>query len=174
MKVNNFNKQLAESQSPETIFLWDKIYHQWKPKCRVERNDEYNAKQLDGIDVSIHLPTRRILRIDEKVREKVYNDILLEDFSNIEGEIKGWMWKILNIHFVAYLFKPIKTAYFLPWKELQSLFFEKRDFWLTQYPYKRAKNYIDGKFVYTTLSFPIPISVLLKEIPTIEIVKLRS
>ena len=172
--MNEFNTQLAESQSLEIISLWDKIYHQWKPRCRVGRNDEYNAKQLKGIDVSIYLPTRRILRIDEKVREEEYNDILLEDFSNIEDEIKGWMWKGLDIHFIAYLFKPIKTAYFLPWEELQSLFHEKRNYWLTQYPYTRARNYIDGKFVYTTLSFPIPIDILRKEIPNIEVISIKE
>lgn len=111
--------------------------------------------QRQGIDRVVHLASGQTLYIDEKKREKDYNDILLEYISVDKTNAPGWMEKDLNIDYLAYAFMPSKRCYLFPWLPLRRAWIKFKDDWKAKYPRISGKN-----ADYITYSVAVPIKIL--------------
>jgi hypothetical protein len=126
--------------------------------------------QRAGIDRSIILENSKQILIDEKVRGKnkktgiIYEDILLEYWSNFEQKIPGWICKSLRADYIAYAIAPLGICYLLPIPQLQKVWKINGDFWKRIYPTIKAENKNDYGNFWTTISVGIPVNVLFKAI----------
>lgn len=113
--------------------------------------------QRVGIDRSIVLSNAKTLWIDEKVRGrsritgKVYDDILLEVFSDKERLIPGWVVKPLQADYISYLIAPLGICYLLPVIQLQLAWSRCSAEWTRKYGHREARN---KKWI--TASVPVP------------------
>jgi hypothetical protein len=116
--------------------------------------------QRAGIDRVLTFNTGRIAYVDEKVREEVWSDIALEQWSDLERQSPGWIQKPLACDYIAYAFVPSATCYLLPTLTLQRAWrLHGRD-WVGQYQKIKAHNKYGGRS-WTTLSIAVPIPVLM-------------
>lgn len=161
MTVHDFSVDLKYSMEERSF--WDVIYKTAFPIMLglVDCSSDMTM-QSAGIDTIVKLPFGAKLYIDEKKRKKNYGDILIEYISNDTKNSPGWIEKTLQIDFIAYAIMDIQTVWFIPFLELQRLWFENKTEWLKTYPLKTAKN----KY-YNTLNIAIP----LKELSAIRIIK---
>jgi hypothetical protein len=155
-RVHSFEERLAFSQSFDNASWWTDVYRGAFPDLLSMTNVRKDGwAQRGGIDRVLTLSSGKTITVDEKVREKVWPDILLERWSDEERKIAGWIQKPLACDFIAYAFVPIATCYLFPTLTLQRAWREKGRDWIERYPEKRSLN--KG---WTTVSIPIPISVL--------------
>lgn len=115
--------------------------------------------QRGGIDRVLTLSSGRTILIDEKTREKVWPDILLERWSDQARKIPGWIQKPLACDFIAYAFVPNETCYLLPTLMLQRAWRLHGRQWSSQFGEVRAHNK-----TYITVSVPVPIPTLMESI----------
>jgi hypothetical protein len=153
---HDFQEQLAYSHAASAEPFWDKVYHKAFPDMVMSITNKVDGPaQRAGIDRYVQLINGSFIRIDEKKRTKVYNDILLEYISNDRTGAPGWIEKQLKIDYIAYAFMPIQRVYLYPWLMLRRVWLHYRDEWFGKYKPVPAHN--PG---YITWSLPIPIKVL--------------
>jgi hypothetical protein len=165
--VNDFRKDLAFSENASNESFWQDIYEVAFPSmvCAVACSGDTASQRL-GIDRLVHLSSGRTLRIDEKVRRVVYEDILIEYLSNDVTGAPGWIEKELQIDYLAYAFLPTETVYLLPWDLLRRAWRRNKNNWLNKYKTIRAQN--PG---YVTLSVAVPIRTLRIEVANASMVR---
>jgi hypothetical protein len=154
--VHSFEESLALSQSYAEAPWWLDVYRTAFPtlcSCVNVRKDGW--AQRGGIDRVLTLECGRTVKIDEKVRTRVWNDILLERWSDEARKTAGWIQKPLACEFIAYAFVPIATCYLLPTVTLQRAWRLHGRTWAQKYQEVRAQN--RG---YVTVSVPVPIGEL--------------
>ena len=156
MSTHDFSERLAYSEEASADEFWEAVYRKAFPDmiAQVPCMGDTQAQRL-GIDRFVHLSSGRVLRIDEKKREKVYPDILLETISVDRTGAPGWMEKDLQIDYLAYAFMPIKKVYLFDWLMLKRAWAEKGAEWRRRFPERAAQNRD-----YRTLSVPVPIDEL--------------
>lgn len=150
--THNFKASLARSQEYEAAPWWSAVYQ--AAFSGVEsmvsvRQDGW--AQRAGIDRVITLRCGRVIRVDEKVREKDWGDILLERWSDERRKVPGWIQKPLACDFIAYAFVPSATCYLLPTLTLQKAWRLNGKEWVERHKEIRADN---GS--YTTVSCAVP------------------
>ncbi len=166
--IHDFKERLNYSEEASTESFWLAIYKKAFPNfvnfmpCPAD-----SQSQRMGIDRVILLANGKVIRIDEKKREKNYSDILLEFESNSVSRAVGWMEKDLFIDYLAYAFMESKTVYLFPWDLLRRTWIHYRTSWLKEYRIVSAKNKN-----YITSSVAIPIGVLQNAIKTAAVIKL--
>lgn len=157
--MNDFQKcyNIAEDGKCETF--WNDIYLKAFPNMtnHMRGKKEYCNSQIYGVDRIIYLENGKTITIDEKVRTKVRNDILLEFISNDVKNTPGWMEKDLSIDYLAYAFLPSKRAYLFDWRMLKRAWNNYKILWKSEYFISKALN-----ATYTTHSVCVPINVLMK------------
>lgn len=117
--------------------------------------------QRGGIDRVLTLTSGRTVTVDEKVREEVYPDILLEQWSDTDRRIPGWIQKSLACDYLAYAFIPTETCYLLPVLTLQRAWRMHGQEWIRECGNPvRAFNEERGRR-WTTTCIPVPIPVLM-------------
>jgi hypothetical protein len=118
--MHDFNQDLAYSRSQSDAPYWKQVYQKAFPDMTSMvdvRKDGW--AQRGGIDRIIITTCGRIWKIDEKVRRRAYDDILLEFISNdITGSL-GWIEKDLACDFIAYALVPTQQCYLFPVRPLQ-------------------------------------------------------
>jgi hypothetical protein len=112
--------------------------------------------QRGGIDRVITLASGRVYTVDEKVRAHDWPDILLEQWSDEDRRVPGWVQKPLACDFIAYAFAPSRKCYLLPVVPLQRAWRLSGRRWLVEYGQRRAQN-----VGYTSVNVPVPIETLL-------------
>lgn len=122
--------------------------------------------QYLGIDRVVYLSSGKTLYVDEKLREQVYSDILLEYLSNDATGSPGWIEKDLLIDYMAYAFLPNRRCYLFDWRMLRRAWRHFKDEWMAFYDHCPAKN--PG---YTTWSLAVPTRVLLKAVKNASIIE---
>jgi len=154
--LHSFAESLARSHHQADAPWWIEVYRQAFPSLvsAVSVRDDGWA-QRGGIDRVLTLSCGRTLTIDEKVRERDWDDILLERWSDEGRRIPGWVQKPLACDFIAYAFIPSQTCYLFPTQTLQRAWRLFGQQWVETYPAKRAQN--RG---YVTVSCPVPIPIL--------------
>jgi len=155
-KVHDFNDNLEWSEQQSDEPFWDAIYRKAFPNMVWHKLCNGNTEgQHRGVDRLIYLSNDRILRIDEKKRKEVYQDILLEYISVDTINAPGWIEKDLAIDYLAYAFMPIQTVYLFDWLMLRRVWLHFGNEWKEKYEKVSAKN-----STYTTWSVAIPIKIL--------------
>ena len=86
--MNNFARQLAESNNPVITNALDRFYRQTLGATAIERVQDL-PRQKQGIDVIIETKWGTI-RIDEKIRTTDYGDMLIEKYSCLRTKSIGW------------------------------------------------------------------------------------
>lgn len=163
-KVHSFTEQLEFSHQQEEMGFWEKVYRKGIPgfaSMVSVRKDGW--AQRGGIDRVVMTHHGRQYLIDEKVRRKVYSDIFLERWSDIDRKMPGWIQKDLAIDYLAYAFLPNQTCYLLPFLSLRRAWLTHGRQWIDEYPEKIAYNEQDNR-KWRTSNIPVPIPVLLNAI----------
>jgi len=156
MTVHNFKESLEKSHEQEGAPWWKTVYTEAFPAFETMvsvRNDGW--AQRGGIDRLIILKSGKTITVDEKVRYKEYNDILLERWSNEERKTPGWIQKDLACDYIAYAFVNSQRCYLFPFLQLRKAWLKHGREWIQKYQEIRADN---GN--YTTVSVGIPTKVL--------------
>lgn len=158
--IHQFRESLERSNGYSDAPWWLDVYRQAFPtlaSCVSVRNDGW--AQRAGIDRVITLACGRVVRIDEKVREKDWPDFCLEYWSDYGSRIRGWVCKDLACDFIAYAFAPTKTCYLLPTLSLRRAWRSNCLTWIRQFDRIEANN-----GTYVTVSVAVPKQVLLDAI----------
>ena len=146
------------------------------PSVRIELNDDL-ALQRQGIDVYLHLgegctlpdgkslPSGTVLRVDEKarrpplVKSRPWNDVLIEEFSDWDRKIPGWLAPEKISDLIAYGGPdPSEGGWrlLLLWTPaLREKARTNRERWLSLYGRKLAKNRH-----FHTSNIPVPLNEL--------------
>ena len=167
--THDFASSLRFSQDSANEPFWLKVYEQAFPNLHSTvyvRGDGW--AQRGGIDRVLTLKSGKTLNVDEKIRKKVYKDILLERWSDMERSGAGWMQKDLACDFIAYAFKPNQTCYLLPFQTLRAAWLKYGRDWIETYTRIHAKN--RG---YVSEGIAIPINVLMEALQDVMVVKWR-
>lgn len=154
--VHDFQASLRRSQEQADAPWWGEVYRRAFPDfdgMHCVRDDGW--AQRGGIDRVVVLRSGKTVTIDEKVRDKDYDDILLEYWSDYERRTKGWVAKELACDFIAYAFVPSQTCYLLPALALRRAWREHWRHWVETFRRVEARN--RG---YTTVSVAVPIDEL--------------
>jgi hypothetical protein len=159
---HNFERDHAESKRHAQAQWWEFIYRHFMPDLARMWIEEDRHRQLHGVDRNIELLSSRVQFCEEKVRMKVYLDILLEFWSSYEHRIRGWVARDTQLtDFLLYVFLPIRTVYLLPFQPLRRAWREHRNEWTEKYGLIKSTNiHPDGSFSHTTVSCAVPIEVL--------------
>lgn len=166
--IHNLHKSLEQSKQYENAPWWEEVYRKaFSDFLSMQSHSHDGWHQRAGIDRTIMLSSSKVLKIDEKVREKDWGDFLLEYWSSIEHKNPGWIEKDLDCDYIAYAFAPSKTCYLLPFQQLRATWAKHKDEWINNPDYRetRAKN--EG---YTTIGVAVPIMVVLKSILEAQII----
>jgi len=159
-RVHRFAESLALSNQYADAEWWIPIYRQAFPKLMTAvsiREDGW--AQRGGIDRVLTLQCGRTYTVDEKVRTENWPDILLEQWSDEERRIPGWIQKPLACDFIAYAYAPTETCYLLPVVPLQRAWRQRGREWIVAYGTRRARN--PG---YVSVGVPVPRDVLMQAI----------
>ena len=82
--------------------------------------------------------------------------MLLEQWSDEERRVPGWVQKPLACDFIAYAFVPSQTCYLLPYQLLKNAWDRHKRTWHATYGLRSVPNRS-----YTTTGIPVPIPVVL-------------
>jgi len=150
MPVNEFhNSQALElKHSPRLNAAYTKMYPGLKEIITITDD----TTQMRGIDKVIITQDSGIIRIEEKVRDLWFGDILLEYTSNDTTGTPGWMekWLLCDYLFYAIMENPARLYYFY-WPGpmgLKSLWDRDKFQWISN-----AGQGIDG---FTKIAAPNP------------------
>ena len=117
--MNEFNKDLEYSLEQQDNKMFDSLYKKAFPHLVEIEVVEDIELQKKGIDKILHLEGGKTLLIDEKKRRKDYGDILLEEYSNYDKKVVGWLGKHKHTDYIVYAIMPSNKAYLLPFTLLQ-------------------------------------------------------
>lgn len=151
---HDFATSLTLSHSYAQAPWWMDIYRRAFPtliSAVMVRDDGW--AQRGGIDRVITLACGRVYTVDEKVRTNDWPDILLEQWSDEERRVPGWVQKPLACDFIAYAFAPSRRCYLLPVALLQRAWRLQGRGWITAYGQRRARN---PGYVSTSVPVPLP------------------
>lgn len=169
-KLHDFQERLEMSQKASDEPFWENVYSRAFVGYvgNLPVLEDSPAQRL-GIDRFVVLSSGKELRIDEKKRETVYPDILLEYLSNDQTGAPGWIEKDLLIDYIAYAFMPVKRVHLYPWQQLRLAWSRHGAAW--QKAYKKVPAQNQG---YVTWSVAVPISVLDEAIREACVIQLGS
>lgn len=122
MTVHDFNACLDLSHEHSDAPWWNDVYRQAFPAFSLMHDVRQDGwAQRGGIDRQVILNDGTVLKVDEKVRAKDYDDILLERWSDRrrKRDAPGWVQKELTCDYIAYAFIPSRRCYLLPFQTLR-------------------------------------------------------
>lgn len=145
--VHEFDESLRFSHAASDLPFWEECYRHSFPDFQTMIDHRQDGPhQRAGIDRSVVLKSSRQILIDEKVRGrnkltgKVYSDIAIEIWSDVQRRRPGWIQKSLLCDFIAYAIAPLGVCYLLPFQTLKRCWIEKGEQWKKAYGTKRAEN----------------------------------
>ena len=139
----DFKRDLAGSVEADVLALFDRAYTAYFPAChRIQRTHENLAVQRLGVDTIVYTAPAVFHRIDEKKRDKDYDDYLLEfEHLHASGHRKpGWIEKTLTLDFLAYAFVPTGRVHFLPWPALKRAWLVHGADWIDRHFISESPN----------------------------------
>jgi hypothetical protein len=167
MTTHNFRDSLELSQKYAEAPWWDEVYRAAFPDLMVAQSVRDDGwAQRGGIDRLLMLSDGTVLKVDEKVREQAWPDILLEVWSNYEKRVLGWARKPLTCDFIAYAYIPTQICYLLPFQLLRRALVVKAAEWNSNaHANRNGFRWVDAKNCgYTTRSIAVPTKVLMDAI----------
>lgn len=135
------------------------------------RVETRKKEQGEGIDVWVRLSSKKILKIEHKVRPFIlstkYSDIQLEykhTYKNEKFMSTGWMERNLKCNYLLVCYYPDKICFLIPWKELRKVWKKHRKEWIEKYTcYPPADNK-----TYDSWCAGIPVEVLKKYVSSMK------
>lgn len=162
--VHVFAESLDLSKRHADAPWWEPLYREAFPTLETMtcvREDGW--AQRGGIDRVLVLADGSTLKVDEKVREEDWPDILLERWSDRDRQKPGWVQKDLTCDFIAYAFIPSQRCYLLPFRTLRRAWRLKGRAWV-YYAENRMRGFkvVDAQNQgYVTQSVAVPTGELL-------------
>lgn len=164
MTVHSF----ATSDGHEDAEWWTSFYRNaFFPHYVDHTNNTAADTQKRGVDHRVRMVGDTFVVTDAKVRSDVYDDVLLEIWSNWEAKVKGWAVKSQETTYLAYVFPTVARGWLIPFHLMQrALFTHKREWaeWADNkqhgFRWSDAKNRSAGGGTYTTRSMIVPYAVL--------------
>lgn len=157
---HNFHQSLARSHSYENAPWWMEVYREAFPTLLSAVNVRKDGwAQRGGIDRILTLECGRTVKVDEKIRERDYGDVLLERWSDEQRREPGWIQKPLACEFIAYAIVPTRVCWLLPTLSLQRAWRLNGRNWSREFQICRARNECDGR-QWTTQCVAVPVAVL--------------
>lgn len=162
MRSHDFDKSLSKSHAAEDLPFWEEVYRKAFPTFAAmisHRQDGY--WQRLGVDRSVILQSSKQIKIDEKVRFRnangqIYDDILVEIWSDERRKVPGWGQKELQADYIAYAIAPLGRCYLLPVIQLQKAVKERWDLWHQIGRHVPAYNRSgDREWVTKSLALPV-------------------
>ena len=163
---NEFRADLELSEVRAAEPWVEDIYREYFPDFVSSEIVTDLKRQKSGIDRIVHLADGASVKIEEKFREKLYPDFLLETYSIQETLVPGWMVKHLDCDYLAYVFVPTHVAYVIHYPTLFGVFAQNRPVWEAAHGSVCALN--KG---YRTRSIPVPIDELIRAVPSTTCIK---
>lgn len=160
--AHDFKSDLAFSHDQETADFWRECYDTFFPgNAAVIRHSQDGDHQRLGIDTSVIMPNSKVYTVDEKLRRGKWNDILLEEYSDYERHVPGWVCKSLLCDFVLYCIPEVGKAYLLPCGALRTAWETNAETWRRTCKRVEAHNRDPrtGR-TWTSVSWAIPENVL--------------
>ena len=165
--VHSFATSLRRSETQVDAAWWEAVYRKAFPTMAAMvpiRQDGW--AQRGGIDRIIVLASGKEIKIDEKVRQRDFNDVLLEYWSNTERRIPGWVAKDLACDFVAYAYLETQRCFLLPFLLLRRAWKQHGREWVSRAEkeeegYKKVVAQNQG---YTTTSVAVSWDILYQAI----------
>lgn len=142
MTVHDFDDQLAYSHRQADAPYWEEVYKRAFPDMVTSLDLRHEGwHQRAGRDRAIILSSARMIYIDEKVRSRAYDDILIEVWSKypvdgrepyrrVPAAVEGWGVKPLDCDFLAYAFEPIKTCFLFPFLGVRAAWAKHASMWI--------------------------------------------
>lgn len=171
--VHDFRKSLEKSAAYVDADWWPIVYRRAFPTLSAYSSVRQDGwAQRAGIDRILTLACGRVIRIDEKIRDKDYGDILLEYWSDRDRQIHGWILKPLACDFIAYAVAPTKICYLFDTVLLQRAWKQNAAQWDAAMKggdrrFKKCEAVNKG---YVTVSLAVPLDVLLTAIQSASII----
>ena len=153
--MNYFSKDFAWSNSEAVRLFWQGIYKAAFGALDTIELVVDKQEQKKGVDVIVYLPDGQAIKVEEKIRRKNWDDIVLEVWSDKKRKIPGWAVKEQEANILAYGFFQGKYAHLFERQKLRTVFIENGRTWAKEFGTITAHN--QG---YDTVSIPVPIRVL--------------
>lgn len=178
-QYRDFHEDLAYSDRASEEPFWEAVYRKAFVNFAGQlKSSGDTAAQHMGIDRIVHLTSGAVLRIDEKKRRKVRDNVFLEYQHVYDSGRKapGWMEKDLNIDYIAYAFIPTRRVLLLPWHLLRAAWLDKKEDWI-----QRAEDSSNAEFYiarspnrgYVSYGCTVPIGIVYKSMNRNSIIEVR-
>ena len=151
----DFDLDLKYSLESGESEMFDKFYFRvFRNLDKVETVSDL-VLQKQGIDKKLHFKNTKVVLIDEKKRRKNYGDILLEEWSNEERKIPGWLGGSKLTDYIVYATMDTKKIYLLPFLLLQKVWVKNYAELKQKFGVKRSNNSF-----YTTSNIAVPTDLI--------------
>ena len=162
-QVHDFATSLRRSEAQVDAGWWEVVYRKAFPTMKeMVSISEDGWAQRGGIDRLIVLTSGKVITVDEKVRLKDFNDVLLEYWSDTERRTPGWIAKDLACDFIAYAYLETQRCFLLPFHLLRRAWKQNGREWVSRAERKEEgfKKVVAQNRGYTTTSVAISWNVL--------------
>lgn len=180
-KINYYSKDISYADSKEifdktSAFIRNKLMSIDMVKKILPVTDR--QLQFEGVDKILILESGAIRRLEEKIRRKSYNDILIEivadnryaSYNSLTNEFKsevfrgvGWGMKTYQTDFLLYYFEDTNSGYLFSWQKIRRLLNEYLQGWYQQA--EKNKNGFGLKIAknkeYSSINIAIPTHIFL-------------
>jgi hypothetical protein len=143
------------------------LYKQAFPHLENIVDNKNVTSQFEGVDKWLYCKnTGRPFRIEEKLRNKDYGDLLLEDYSNWDTKRPGWTRDIQKItDYLVYIILLRKTLWIFCYPALRQYFLTNYDNLYKSYVTRsRTGDYVwgntpdqNGNLLFKTANIPVPL-----------------
>jgi len=183
---HRFKESLQVAQINSTLMQLEIFYKSCFPGVIAVSKVTSLELQRQGIDTIVEFEGGKKVYFDEKIRQKDYGDILLEEYSiwrdypliipRTDGLepievarfeivpadyedllVFGWINGQKKTDYITYVVKPSKRVYFLPFLLLQRAWAQYHHVWLRRFGRMAAPN----RYYWTT-NIPIPVDTLFR------------
>lgn len=176
VKLHQFNDSLAFSRSQRGAEWWEKTYrlafHNFQTMGGPEKDGWCERAAVDRI---VLLTSGKAIKIQEKVRKKVYPSILLEYRT---GKKNGWVAEDSDADYLAYAMLPTGACYLFPFPILRAAWKMQGPLWVKearleeeqdlpyrdrQYQFVKTNSHKDGRY-WLTESLAVPTDKVLEAV----------
>ncbi|MBA7566108.1 hypothetical protein ES708_07795 [subsurface metagenome] len=135
------------------------LYHQAFPSLKQIIKNDNLALQQKGVDLIFLCKDGLKVKVEEKIRNKYYPDILIEEYSNWERKTPGWGMNMeLITEYLAYIVLPKQFVYIMYYPALRRLFQENHTQWLSKNKRQFGTTKDEqGNILYHTSNIPVSV-----------------
>lgn len=151
---HRFGDDLARSITDASASWWLPFYRAAFPataSLRFAGRDE-QRRGYDRVLLSTH--GVEIARVEEKVRERVWDDFVLEYWSDFDRRTRGWIAKDAEADWFAYFWKPSMRGFLIPFRSLRCAWRQHAREWVQKYDRVEARN---ERWLTVSVAVPVPV-----------------